>query len=84
MVVMAIFLLSLYLLILGVGKGRLLKLNGKIGNSIPEVFYNPNSTKGCIKNGGERMFSVLLNISSAVKTLADERVRLYHTMVVKN
>ena len=70
--------------ILGVGKDKLLKLHEKIDSSISEGFYSPHSSKECIKKAGERLISIILNIPLAVETLDDERLRLFHTMVVKN
>ena len=47
------------------------------------AFYHLYSPKECIKNAGEKLFSILLNLPLGIETLDAARLRAFNIMVAK-
>ena len=69
--------------IFGIGQGRLLSIRHKLSDMLVETFYNSGSRKDDIKNAGEKIFFLLLNLPSTDANLDAARLRLFNSKVIK-
>ena len=63
--------------------GRLLSIRHKLSDTTVKTFYNSGSRKDEIKNAGEKIFFLLLNLPSTDANLDTARLRLFNTKIIK-